>query len=605
MSIQDAPDDGRGTVRRCDAGVPPFPTFIDERLLSAHGVDMRTLRQAMRPEDEVMRPEHLRAIKATRLSAARRLLLRMTTKEWRISKRIDEVDASGEGLLIYDLDVEGWKLSFVVWAAAPESEDDRLGRFYEHVYDFYGAIIDGHVDIARARQEAERMRHNVWQGRTDNSCLGWTVANRSNRSFNYAVEALVNGQKIEVARMAAGGGYVVRNAGWYGNGRYGSRSWLSLPAESPLSEPYFIDLFALYLWRTVSIDVVETIAERRNPAALKLSLDVRRFLGIGNSSGIGMVAALVRWPTWLSTYCSMREVTRAFIVTRPRTNRETLAAFERQLAVAADYYALQPPQVVEEAEQAAAISAHLRHLVTDISQDRDALLSMDFPWAEILRRAASLGSKEVEEQVFSLLTDIESGFTDAVAARMRSGMATSRAIDPSMTCGTLRDILQDRYGWALEIDFSQPGASEHFWYRSEENGENRRGERQVDPGLENETFVNVAGAAQELAAALTPASAHEPVGLFLLRHPGLAHMVARVQLAQRMPYTEIRANIIHRDFLPMDGIRLLLAQFGLEASSPYSTRWVRGVFFQGAPLSSELRQPLDAAWMFPIESAGS
>lgn len=584
----------------------PWPNFIDRETLRTHGVeDVDILRRALRAEDVVMSPERLRAAKASRLSATRRLVDRMVQRGWTIARRVDEIDARGEGLLIYDIDAEGWPLSFVVWASPPDSDVDRLGRFYEHVYDFYGSLFDCRVSVERARVEAERMRVHVWQGRTDNTSLGWTVANRSNRFFSHVVDALTEGRQPDIGQLGAGGGYIVRNAGWYGNGRHGSRSWLSLPRESPFAEPYFTDLFSLYLWRGVSGDVAESIAARRSEGAVVLSPQVRRYLGIGNSSGIGMVAALVRWPAWLATYCSMREVVRAFVVTRPGADVPTLERFEALLSRSAAYYAQQPPLTVGEAEQPAAIAAGLTALLEGVNRDRQMLLAIERPWAEIARRAAAIGSFEVEEQVTSLLMEVAPDFADAVASLMRKGMATTREIAPDMACGELLQALRRRYAWALAIDFQAPGAREHFWYKSEENGENRRGERLVDPGVENETFVNVAETAQQLERALAETNPDEPVGLFLLRWPDLAHMISRAQLAMRMPYTEIRANIIDRNFLPMDGIRLLLSVFGLEASSPYSTRWVRGVFLQGAPTSAELADALEPDWMFPTSARKS
>lgn len=578
----------------------PWPDFIDDGMLARHGVgDRAVLAAAMRPEEQVMRPQRFRAMKATRLSAARRLVDRMARSGWTISKRVEELDAAGEGLLIYDVASETHPVSFVVWSAAPESGADRLGRFYEYEYDFYGAIFSGRVCTERARSEAARMRDRVWAGRTDNECLGWTVANRSNRFFNHVIDSLCDGRQPDFATLASGGGYIIRNAGWYGNGRHGSRSWLSLPPDSPFAEPYFIDLLALYLWRTAGADVAEAAARQRDAGSARLSDEVRRYLGIGNSSGIGMVAALVRWPTWLATFCSMREVVRAYVVTRPQAEAAALDGFCRMMARAADYYEVQPAQDVAEAQQPAHIASGLRSLLAGVLRDKNALSEMEFPWAEIARRAAEQGCLEIDEQVTSLLVEVAPDFADAVAALMRKGMATPRSVEPAMSCDRLRMILESRFSWALGIDFEAPGAAEHFWYKSEENGENRRGERKVDPGLENETFVNVAGKAQELAAALKATDGTEAVGMFLLRYPDLTHMVARVQLAARMPYSELRANIIDRDFLPMDGIRFLLGIFGLEASAPYSTRWVRGVFFQGAPLASALGAGVEEGWMFP------
>jgi len=167
-----------------------------------------------------------------------------------------------------------------------------------------------------------------------------------------------------------------------------------------------------------------------------------------------------------------------------------------------------------------------------------------------------------------------------------------------MTLAALRKLIERRYDWALEIDQSSPEARAYFWYRSEVHGENRRGERAIDAGTEKETFVDVTGAIQALYADLRRLP-EMTVARFLLEFPDHAHAVSRVQTASRLPYSEIRGNIVDRNFLPMDGIRFLLSMMGLECSHPNNTRWVRGVFLQGAPTPEDILQGSGADWIFP------
>jgi hypothetical protein len=156
-----------------------------------------------------------------------------------------------------------------------------------------------------------------------------------------------------------------------------------------------------------------------------------------------------------------------------------------------------------------------------------------------------------------------------------------------------------RYDWALEIDQSSAEARAYFWYRSEVHGENRRGERAIDSGSEKETFVDVAGAVQALYADLRTHPPNMSATRFLIELPYHAHAVSRVQTAARVPYSEIRGNIVDRDFLHMDGIRFLLSMMGLECSHPNNTRWVRGVFLQGAPTPEDILEGCGDGWIFP------
>jgi hypothetical protein len=419
------------------------------------------------------------------------------------------------------------------------------------------------------------------------------------------VERLATGRQPDGAFLATGGGYVIRNAGWYGNGRQGSRSWLSLDAGHPLGAPYAVDLFALYLWRIAAVDVVEGIARARNPHAPPLDASIRRALGIGNASGIGMVAALVRWPAWLSAFNFVRELTLAFAMTRRGPVDMAKADRLRDLlGRASRYYAEQPAGAVSEVEEPLRLSerlASIERIAAELAQDGTVRgVRPQRPWAAILHEAETLETPELTEQVNSILTEVECDFGDAATELLPQAMAIARATDPRMRLRDLQRIIEQRYGWALALDLSSPEARAHFWYRSEENAENRRGERAVDPGVDKESFVDVAGAVQALYGDLQGAPPDDTVGRFLMTAPAHSHVVSRVQLAAVLPYSEIRGNILARDFLPMDGIRFLLSTFGLEASHPHSTRWVRGVFLQGAPLPDEIASGQGGDWLFPV-----
>ena len=557
-----------------------LPPYLSIDWLRTHGVDDPIgLLAAMRPEADIMRPEALRATKATRLSFTRSLVLRMERHRWRIELRESKLDMNGAGCLIYDIEAEGHVLQFVV-ASIYNGETDRSGRFSETTFDFLGSILDGPIDKQRAELEAKEMVEKVWAGRTNNDSLGWTVANRSNRFFDYVVERLVQNLQPDPQLLASGGGYIIRNAGWYGNGRHGSRAWHAIPAGHPLSYPYHIDIFALYLWRQVGFDVAEAVARLRSPTAASLDPAIKRTLGIGNASGIGMVAALVRWPAWLSAFNFLRELALAYAKLRyVAFSEDAVSRLEVTLLRMAAYYDLQPGCPVPEIIEPVSLAANLRKIA-------EALKNKHLI-AELIDLAAALG-RETQEQFNAALIEQQPEFTDEVATLLPTALSVSRRLDPNMSVQELRKIICQRYDWALDIDIDKPGAREYFWYRSEENGENRRGERAVDPGVENETFVDVAGTVHLLLRRMENVASTMSVGEFLLLHPDLPHVVSRVQLAAQLPYSEIRGNIIDRNFLPMDGIRFLLSTMGLESSHPHNTRWVRGVFLQDAPLIQDL-----------------
>ena len=174
-----------------------------------------------------------------------------------------------------------------------------------------------------------------------------------------------------------------------------------------------------------------------------------------------------------------------------------------------------------------------------------------------------------------------------------------------MTVGEVQDLLRRDYAWALRTDQRQSKTRQHFWYHSIDNGEQRRGERVVDPHEEFESFIDHIGLAQRVSSVLASYGSSVPVAEVLIEHPELFYGLARVQYLAGLPYAEIRDNLLHRDFLPAYLIRFFLSALGIECTTPLSIRYVRGVFFQGIPLPEELARGARADWRFPRQPVPS
>jgi len=583
------------------SGAVPRPAYLTDEWLRSHRVpDAYALLQRLRPEDRVMRPEVLRTIKAPRFSFARSLVEHMTEQRWRIELSHIDIDKVGAGRLVYTIHAAGRLFHFGVMSFPPQ-EIEYAGRIADPGFDFLGTIVDASPEYSRAMKDLDEFSSKLWAGRTDNSSYGWTPANRSNRFFDHTVDCLAQGRQPDIDYLASGGGYIVRNAGWHGNGRFGTRSWPSLEPDHPFAHAYHLDLLPLYLFRCVGFDVAEAVARGRNPAgAATLRADLKRGLGIGNSSGVGMVAALIRWPAWLSAYNFPRELALAYALSQAGPINTDRADRVRDLIErAANYYDEQPDCPVPEIERPARIAQGLRAITPELDAlVRSRMSENAHPWAKLSEMAGRSGG-EVCEQVHAIIVEAFPEFADACATLFPEAMKIRRAVRAGMSVGRLRSLIQDRYAWALQIDYAQPGARAYFWYRSEEFGENRRGEIGIDAGEDNQTFVDVAGAVNALARDLASQPANLSVAHFLMGAPHHAHTVSRVQLAEHLPYSEIRGNLIDRTFLPMDGIRFLLSMMGLECSHPHNTRWVKGVFLQGAPTPGDIAEGRKIDWIFP------
>ena len=557
---------------------PALPAFLWDRLTEAAGGEegATEVRALMRPVSKLMRVETLKCFKASRLSFADMFCARMIGNRWQIRLVSGDVDDDGAGKFVYEIDAEGHRMTYIA-RAYPWDGVEKVGRRADGAMrDMFGALFVKAADAARIEREFATFDVKA-EGdmRTTADVIGWTPANRSSRHFDAVVEALSAGRQPEENL-----GYLMRNGGFQASGRNGSVSFLGIPADHPLSHPFFADMFAIYLVRVFSIDLANAVARRKSPTAAQLDPAIARGLGIGNSSGQGMCVALQRWPHWVATWVLVRETALAFAKSRKVTGQ---ARKEMQNAIAktVEIYQSSDPQVEDYVVSNDQIVANLTAISAWIEETNAGT------WAEIAARVAAEYDGETREQFHSLLLDLVPEFCDGVKPWFHMGASRQRRFDPVMTVGDLRGLLRRNYAWALETDRTLASSHQHFWYHSADNGEQRRGERIVDPHEQFESFIDHVGLIQRLASVLTAYDDADRAGDVALDHPDLHFAMSRIQYLDGLPYAEIRDSIAHRDFLPSDLIRFFLASLGIRGATPLSIRYVRGTFFQTQPLPGD------------------
>jgi hypothetical protein len=580
---------GRAVVEVPDWAYAALPPELADEVRRAEGL--------IRHPDEVMKAETFRGMTSSRLSFAQTLVGRMVRERWDIRLVACDIAADGTGFMAYEIDAAGHEMSFGVFVYPPLP----LGKprlFRDTQVEFLGILLAGRVDMDRFRRERAEFDSHLWRGRTDGQVYGWTIAGRGTRVFDDVVDTLARGEQPDVSTLDASGGYILRNGGYYGNGRMGTRAWKSYAAGSePLALPYHVDLFSLYLWRLVSLDLVDAFARARSSSAVALDPEIRRHVGIGNSSGLGTVAALVRWPARTSGCVLAREMAFAYAKARPGPlDERRRRLLDTMLANAAHAYERAPVADPRFLEPRAVVSAALMRARDHLASLADAGGDEgDLPWSALMRTVERDGSREATEVVQCLLLELYPE-VDEFNEILVAGMGRQQSVDPVTTVEELREQIREHFGWALDLDLDSPGAREFFWYRSEENGENRRGERPIDLGVERETFIDVAGTVRRLYDFLVGAPSDWSAARFLLEDPEHALAVARVTLAGTSPFSEIRGSVTDADFLASDGIRCFLSLLGIELPTPHSGRWVRGLFFRGAPLPEDLAVGRQQQW---------
>jgi len=389
----------------------------------------------------------------------------------------------------------------------------------------------------------------------------------------------------------------MRTTAVYGSGKFGAADRESIAQRPELAAPFQAEMLTVFLIRAFTLDLVEHLAQARAPRqAVTLEPQLRRRLGIGNSTGLGMAPFLLNHPVLLNNWVQARETA----LQRVRAVRQPSAA-ERQRFVEFltraqagighwhSEHELQHGRILQ-------LQGDLQRLEHHLAS---GILEQDSPWDELYRWAEGALSLEAQECLVSLLLEPYGHLVDELGAGMQADEQASFSVDGSMSIGRLRQILDEHYSWVAAIDFSSQASRALFWYVSEEKLEPRIGQRFAEPGQDLEQPLAVARDIAQLQAALPGWSDAQSVAGFLLRHPEHRHSLRRVQLAPAFPYADIQDNLIDQALLPIDLLRCKLSFFGATHFDPRSDRWVRITLYQNAPFPHELGQMAADDWSYP------
>ncbi len=161
----------------------------------------------------------------------------------------------------------------------------------------------------------------------------------------------------------------------------------------------------------------------------------------------------------------------------------------------------------------------------------------------------------------------------------------------------LREIIEKNYSDILKIDFSKNENNKKFWFISKNKEEPRIGDRFEDNGSELEQPTAIARDIKKLYETIFTLKNSLKIGNFLVQNNDLRHIVRRVFITEKYPYSEIQDNTIGSKLVPIDMLRLKLSFFGAVKFDPRSDKWLRICMFQGAPLPNELNS-FNQYWIY-------
>ena len=539
---------------------------------------------ALRDPDSVMRLSRMGSAHPMRLSFLRVLLRRLKAEGWRFDRPLWEVDGKGVGRAVYRARRPQRTYSLVAFAHDLPDEM-RSDRVIATAWDATFALVDGEPTAG----DLDRLAANVplqEAGRISAKELCLSRANRSVRLFSHVVGRLAEGRQPDVAEIDAVG-YLMRTTAVYGSGKFGAADREDIADRPELKAPFQAEMLSVWLTRAFTVDIAEHMARVQGGAqAVALGRDLRRRLGVGNSTGLGMAPFLVRHPRLLNSWMTVRETALARVRALPVAGSDEIAGFVRALSDANENASLWQSDHPAQTAKLGALRGDLTLLFGYVQQGWDH--HAPCPWDALWRWGEAHLSDEGQECLVSLLLEPHGAVVDDLADGLDADEAEGFSIDASLTVEALRAVVARDYGWVRRFDFDDPVQTARFWYVSEEKLEPRLGSRHDEAGQEREQPLGIARAVSDLMAALDGWAGGGAIAAFLMRYPEHRHTVRRVLMLRGLAYAEICDNVLDAATLPIDILRCKLAFFGATRFDPRSDRWVRISLFQGQPFPDEL-----------------
>ena len=557
-------------------------------------------RVPLRSPEQVMRLSRMGNFHPMRLSFMRILLRRIKAEGWHVTRSVWDIDDAGVGRAVYT--ATGPDRSYSLVAFAHDLPDHlRSDRVIAEAWDATFALYDG----VPTRADLDRLQRHVpvqEAGRLSIHELTLSRANRSVRLFRHVIDALASGEQPDAQELAKVG-YLMRTTAVYGSGKFGLADRDGYCDRPELNAPFQAEMLTVWLIRTFSIDIVEHLARvQGGDTAVPMAPDLRRSLGIGNSTGLGMAPFLLTHPVLIHHWIAAKEQAFARVRALPeftaRQWRDFRTALEAASANVAGWVSEHPIQIEKLAvlkTDMNLLRGHVAALDETMAMPAEAL----WHWAE-----AALG-EDAQELLVSLLIEPFGDLVDELAEKMSADEHLALTATQTTSVADLKTQIDHAYGWATDTDWAQAEATARLWYVSAEKLEPRLAERADEPLEPYEQSLAPARDIAALRVALATCDPSESVAAFLSRHPEHRDAVRRVELVRTYPFAEIQDNTVAADMLPIDMLRAKLSFFGATRFDPRSDRWVRITMFNGAPFPDEIHDMDGDAWMYGVENVSA
>ena len=544
----------------------------------------------LRPPTVTMQPAMMGAARLTRYSFSRTMLRRAARDRWRARRARFDLDDRGHGEAVYEIDAGGHRLSFVAFTTTID-ECEHTDRVVAERWEISAALVEGEATSGDFGGLLRRQVPQQEEGRFDPRVLVLTRGNRSVRFFDYLVDVLAAGGQPD-PDLVADAGYILRSTAFYANGKYGMRSFEGYPEGHPLRVPYRAQFVCAWLFRELGYDMVEHCARAKGGrSAVPFDESWRRYFGLGNATGLGLVPFAFKHPRVIHAWVAIREMALADVRSLPGTS-DRLDQLEAWIERAHAHFVhgtRDDCRPFLSSVDVAAVAVSIREAFERCRGDR-------LPFDSLYRWSEHHGP-ETMELVVSLLLELHSGDDDLIDDLLT--VDEHSPLDPAATVGELRQILASRFEWLARLDLDDASADTWWWVISDNTEEPRRTRRdRLDPAC-RDVAIDVALRLWRLRAALDDYRDSTPIHRVLAEHPEHRLAAERLSVSDRA-YAEPRDNPCSSHYLPLQLQRFQLAMYGMDNFKPKSTDWLRVTLFQGAPRLGDLGVDAGDDWVLPV-----
>ena len=543
----------------------------------------------LRKPELVMKLDRLGSFHQSKLSFLRSFIREF--KNWEFTTEKFTLDKQGFGHIVYVVN-NGQKQYSLICFSNHIEDSERSDRVIATKWDASFVLFDG----VPTEEDIDRLDANVplqEQGRVSEKELCLSRANKSVRVFEHVVDKLSKGEQPNT-KLLYDVGYLYRTTAVYGSGKFGLADRIKIQNREELKGPFRLEMMLVYLARQFTFDVVNHVAYSRSPnKAVKLKEDIARNLGIGNSTGLGMAPFIVNHPALLNQWIIAKEKALKAIRSISSVSQKDKDIFQSYLSIIRENIKFWKTESDFQKKKN-------KQLLKDLSifQKFYSTFPLNkFFWNSIYEWTEANTQSECCEFIISLMMEVYPDIVEPLSFEMSINEDEYFDIDTSRTIKDVCQLIEDQYTWLLDINFDDKENILNFWYYSKNKQEPRMSDRFTEEGSDLELPLAIARDVSALYDDLKSCNLEKDLGYYLLKNQEYRHILRRVLICEKLPYSEIQDNTISKTLIPVDMLRLKLSFFGATRFDPRSDRWVRITMYQGAPLMREISKS-DDTWSY-------